>query len=720
MTTKALPLLASALLLLGALSCSTTKLLPEGSSRLAQNKIEVVKGKHLDANDLSQYIRQQPNKYLMFGWNPLINVYNWSDGSGKGINKVFEKIGEAPVEFDPYMVEASIENITRHLDYIGYYNSEVSSQVNTVERISKVKYIVNPGKRYRIDRIVYEVPEGDFAEAFYADTANITVKRGSYLSARSLELESERSAKALREKGYYDLSKANYFFEADTLGPRTILYYRIHPYTRNDVEKIGTTLAKYSIGDVTITHPDDIPFNHKLIVKLNTVKPGMTYSESMVSTTYNRLSALKVFNTVSIEMTPADSAVVDCDITLSGNNVFGFKLNAEASVNNASLFGVSPQLSFFHKNLFHSGEWLNIGVTGNFQAKPRTDIRSNEFGVSASLSIPKLVGMPLKWFKGANIPRTELKTSYNYQNRPEYRRSVANVSYGFTGQNGKGFFYQLYPFQLNLVRLYDLSESFAQTIISNPFLWDTFSDKIDLGVGTMLYYTTDADIVPKKPYHYLRLNFDLSGNFLSLFNNSMPIDPDTGQHTILGLPYNQYVRAELALGKTFRFGKNDSKSLALRLDLGAGYAYGNSSAMPFEKQFYCGGASSMRGWQARSLGPGFDSALDFFVIPCQVGNFKFEADLEYRFPLFWKFEGAMFAEVGNVWDKLSSAKDMARSLAADLGLGLRVNLDFILLRLDAGFKLHDPSRPEGERWRAPDKWIKRDGFSIHFGVGYPF
>ena len=161
---------------------------------------------------------------------------------------------------------------------------------------------------------------------------------------------------------------------------------------------------------------------------------------------------------------------------------------------------------------------------------------------------------------------------------------------------------------------------------------------------------------------------------------------------------------------------------------GIGLVYGNSVAMPFEKQFYCGGASSMRGWQARTLGPGFSQLNQYYKIPSQTGNIKLEADIEYRFPMFWKLEGALFAEAGNIWEMALSNQDelvepgaefSVHSLAADWGLGIRINLDFILIRLDAGFRIHDPAREAGDRWVKPRDWFHGSS-AIHFGVGYPF
>ncbi len=700
-------------------SCSTTRILSEGEYLLSSSRVEVRGQDAPRVSELAQYVRQQPNSSLL-GWRPFVSVYNWSDGSGRGLDTFWEKIGTAPVVFDAGEMNASCEVMKSHLTYLGYYNAKVTPSVIYKGRKASVRYIVEPGSRYRIDSLVFEVPEGEFGDEFRADSASVTIRVGDYLSGKSLEAETVRSASYFRNLGYYSFNKNNYFFEADTLGERNILYYRIRGYTRNERPQSGSPIVKYRIGDVSIHYPSSITFRKSMLEKFNTIHPGDWYSESQVNASYNRFSALNVFNSVNVELTPSDSARVDCGIRLGGSGVFGFKANFEASSNSSGLLGVSPQLTFFHKNLFSGGERFNLDFSGNWQFNPGTKVRATELGVSASLGFPDARNYrPDRYGTGGAIPRTEIKASYNYQNRPEYRRGIVGLSYGYSGQRGRNLFYQFYPLQLNLVNLHEISDDFLSTLISNPYLWDSFEDQIDASIGGTLYHTTNSDIVPKTPYHYERLSVDVAGNLISLFNRFMPTD-DAGKHCLFGLPYNQYVKVSLTLGRTFRFGGDDSQALALRFDSGIGRAYGNSLALPFEKQFYCGGASSMRGWQVRSLGPGFNEMSSGFIIPSQTGDVKLEADMEYRFKMLWKFEGALFAEAGNVWQLDEMEQFRLGSVAADWGWGLRLNMDFILLRLDMGFRVHDPSREAGSRWVGPSGWLKRDGFAVHFGVGYPF
>ena len=710
--------------LLALVSCSTTRVIPEGNYRLLNNKV-VFEGEKLSANEVTPYIRQQAKRGFFFGWSPAISIYNWSNGSGQGINKFWETVGKAPVVFDPAQVPSSCANIAKHLEVLGYYGSKVTGEVEYKGRMAKVKYVITPGKRFPIDRIVYEVPGGEFGELFRADSSNVSVRVGDFLSEKALEAETLRGASVFRNLGYYEFNRNYYKFEADTLSGLTTLYYRINADPR-----------KYHIGQVNIIHPAGIPFRESLLKKFNMIQPGMLYNEQMVNTTYARLSALKVFNSVSVEMSPSDSTTVDCDVRLSGLDQMGFKVNLEASTNASGLLGFSPQLNVYHKNLFHGGEWLDLGFTGNWQTIPETKVSSSELGVTGSLSFPRLLGVSPKRMRGENIPRTEFKASFNYQNRPEYKRIMSSFSFGYNGQIGKDYFYQINPLRVSTVKLFEVDASFLDKLLTYPYLWDTFEDQIDAGVGVMIYHTTDAAVVPKTAYHYERFSVDASGNVISLFNSLLPEYNSVilKQRELFGLPYKQYVRMELNLGRVFRFGWEDMHSLALHMVAGAGLAYGNSVSMPFEKRFYCGGANSMRGWQARTLGPGFAPLSDYFKIPSQTGDLKLEADIEYRFPSFWKLEWALFAEAGNIWslpllrrdvvDTLNDDVDSEelfslRSIAADWGLGLRVNLDFILIRLDVGFRIHDPGRAEGDRWVKPRDWF-RGSSAIHFGVGYPF
>ena len=726
------PILMLAVFLLTAISCSTTRVLQDDQYRLERNRIEIVNSKDFNPGLLNPYLKQKHK-----GWSPFLYVYNWENGKGKGWDKFVHKIGTAPIIYDPEMVDNSIENIDNHLEYLGYYGSSTVSEIKVKKKRVEVIYKVNLGNRIPIKELEIILPErGEFSHAFLSDTSLMTVRSGSFLSESSLEKETERSATQLRNQGFYSFNKNHFFFEADTLTypGSAILKMQVNEYTRNETPKEAEPIRRFFIEDVSISYPKSMKIREKILTDLNLISPGMMYSEDVIKHTYSRFTALRMFSSVNIGTTQTDTNKVRCDISLSQSKTQGFKVNLEASTNSSGLLGVSPQLSYYHKNLFRGGEWLNLSFMGNFQFKFNDDVRSNEFGVSGSLSLPKFLLLPYRYFKGS-IPRTDINLSYNYQNRPEYTRNIISTSYGYSGNVRNRFFYQAYPVQLNVVKLFDLDEDFYKTLDNDPFLKNAYQNHFDLGSGATLYYTTNSSANPQDTYFYSRLQFDIAGNLLSAFNPLMRMDPN-GSRMIWNTPYSQFVRGELTVGRTWVFGRNSGQAIATRLLAGAGYAYGNSSALPFEKHFYGGGANSLRGWQARTVGPGCSPRDTSFVIPNQTGDMKLEANIEYRFDMFWKVAGAVFVDVGNIWmlkykdepetiadpmlreDSMFRWNRFGESIAANWGVGVRLDLGFLLLRVDMGMKLHDPSRVQ--KWVSPGKWLKKDNYALHFGVGYPF
>lgn len=674
--------------LLPIVSCSSLSKLQEGEFALKKGKIFIEGDSDVKKSDISPYVR-------------------------------------TATVFNDNLAGLSAQNIETHLRYLGYYNSVIKDTTVFKGRKARTSYVVTPGRRYRIDSLSFNIPGGSFEEDFYADTSNLSIGPGNWLSEKDLEDERARSTEYFRSRGYYDINKSNYSFEADTVTHPGKLYLSYNVKTR-DVPAI------YHIKDVRLILPEDLDFNEKILKENNIIHPGDVYDEKKLNTAYSRFSNLRLFNSVSVEMTPADSALVDCDIKFTPSQQRGVKFNFEASTNSTGLLGFSPQITYYNKSLFNGGEWFNLGINGNYQYRFSDKVHATEFGISTSLSLPRFLGVSTERFQGVNIPRTDFSASFTYQDRPEYTRTLWTFSYGYTGRsvkNGTFINYQFNPLRLNSVHVINLSEEFLGVLIENYALLHTFSDYLDAGVSGNLMFSDVQNINTGDPHKYARVAFDLSGNVLSLFNKVLPYDETMEEHSIFGVPYSQYARIDLTLGQTWSLGKGHS--LASRLQAGVGVAYGNSFVMPYEKQFYAGGSYSMRAWQSRTLGPGAENWSDFFVIPSQSGAMKLELGLEYRFPLVWKLEGALFAETGNIWNiktpnnyydendpGIFRFKDFHKSLAADWGLGLRLNFDFVILRIDAGFKLREPSREQP--WLSPADWIKPGGYGLQFGVGYPF
>ena len=738
-------------------SCSTVKVVPEGEYRLKKNSVIIPVSSKVKESELMSYIRQKPNNDIVLGWNPFLNIYNWSDGTGSGWDRFVTRLGQAPVIFDSALVKKSNDNIESHLESLGYYDSKVIDSVTLKNKLASVIYTVYPGKRYAISDIKYDIPD-EFINSFVSSESSSTIiHKGDYLSEKKLEEESERITTKLRNIGYYNFSKNYFFFVADTLIHKdsATLLIRILNYTRNEKPEDAKKHNKYSINkvkiyssydptdptsylseesdttlinEVEIINQGENIINPSVLYKMNQIRPGDLYSEKRVNTTYDRLLALRLFSGVNLQFDELsvnkgdriDSATVDATIRLTPSKMQGYKINIEASSNSNGLLGISPAISYYHKNIFKAGEWLNLGFMGNFQFKINDPVKSTELGVSAGISTPNFLLLPDRIFK-YSVPRTDINLSYNYQNRPEFTRNLISINYGYNWNNGR-MYYRINPIQLSIVKLNNMSETFYESL-TDPFLRNSYMNHFDMGAGATLYYTTDSSPYPKNSYFYIRWINDISGNLLSLFNSKMPID-STGAKTIWNTPYSQYFRTDLTLSRTWRI--DEKNAFAARFNGGVGVSYGNSKSLPFEKLFYAGGANSLRGWQARSVGPGSAPVDTTFSIPNQTGDLKLELNAEFRFLMFWKLEGALFADLGNIWTIKSEQgreegrfrfNDFYKSIAFNWGFGARLNLDFVILRLDLGMVAYDPVK---RSWIKPFNWFQNDTYSLQFGVGYPF
>ena len=754
-------------------SCSTTRYVPEEEYLLKKYEITVTPQKSITTTTASSYIKQRPNTTFFLGWKILLAIYNISPKSESKWAKFLKETGEAPVIFDPDALEKSKANIDRYVTSQGYYFNTITDSISFKKRKATIYLNLNLGRQYRISAIHYEIPDSTMRSIIFSDTINSTLNRHSILSEALLERESERIAAHLRKFGYYNFTRNHISFIADTLlENNTASLTMLLKDGSNEDEIISATAhqQRFTIesiqvfpnwqpekslqnGDyrsamdsteykgIKIYYTGKLNLRPQVIAKVNRLEKGKYYNEQLVNTTYNRFSSLRFFSGVtlqfdalntnilsstiytdSLDNTNVPDGALNCQIRLNPSKIQGYKINLDASSNSSGLIGLSPALSYFHKNIFKGGERLTMNFAGNFQFSFNNPIKSTELGASAALSFPTfLFPVPHQWFN-RYTPQTDMSTSYSFQQRPEYIRNILSFNFGYNWQNGERLYFRFSPVQLNMVRLYNVDSTFYKSL-QDPFLINSYQDHFDLGSSFTLYYTTDNSPVPKRSYWYFRWTTDLSGNTLGLFYKNMPKD-SVGSRMLLGTAYSQYWKNEINSVYTWR--PVPEHSVAMRLYGGIGVAYGNSNAMPFEKLFYSGGANSLRAWQARAVGPGSMPLDTTFSIPNQTGDVKLEANIEYRPKLFWKLEGALFIDAGNIWTLRQDLgreagafrfKDFYKSIAVAGGVGIRLNLEFVLLRLDFGLILRDP---HVRQWMPIYNWFKPNTYAIQFGVGYPF
>jgi hypothetical protein len=326
-------------------------------------------------------------------------------------------------------------------------------------------------------------------------------------------------------------------------------------------------------------------------------------------------------------------------------------------------------------------------------------------------------------------PSTNILAAYSFQAMPIFTRSLATATFGYTWKAGNYHTHIVNPLQLNLVNLQRIDPVFAEDI-KKSFQAYSYMDVLILGGGYSLIYNNQT-IQNSKDFMFLRLNFETSGNMISLVDKLSGIRKQgDSTYMFLGQPYAQYVRTDIDLRYNYRF--NELSSIVYRGFVGVGIPYGNSRAIPFEKQYFAGGANSIRAWQVRSFGPGsYDPGKNTGFLN-QTADIKIELNAEYRFKLFWILEGALFVDAGNIW---TYNKDIGREgtqfrfdkflndMAVGTGTGLRFDFSFVLGRVDFGMKLRDPRTlgpDQKSNWIFLDRPYNLRDFSVVLGIGYPF
>ncbi|MDR1898015.1 MAG: BamA/TamA family outer membrane protein [Prevotellaceae bacterium] len=749
-------------------SCSTTRKVPEGSYLLKKNTVNIYGDKldsralrELSADEIYTYIHQRSNRKDMFKF--YLGLYNLSGkNTSKWINRKLQEWGEAPVIFDSTLIRRSVLNIESYMRNRGFYYATVKDSVIVKGKKAEVIYSVNPDASYYIRNIAYDIQDTTVRKYVLSDT--LRLRSGRRLSPNMLNRETEAITANLRNKGYYTFNKGVIKFRADsTVGNmQADLTVIIPPFSQMDEknQRVQTNYPLYKINDVyiytnynaltaavdstyintfdTMRYGDmhvlsggGMNLKPGVLARANLFEKGDYYSEEKVNRTYNNFSGLALFKSITIQFRESKEKndLLDCLIFLDPIASQSYKVDMELSTNSSDMIGFSPGFSYAHKNLFKGAEVFTLDFRGVFQYSLRSSGNtSQEYNMGASLNLPKfLMPVSLGYFK-TQIPHTLFNTSYVYQQRPDYTRAMATIRFGYRWKASQQNTYQLNLLDFNMVKMYDLSPEFYAKI-NNLYLKNTYSNHFVLGITGSYIYNNQ----PERPNRWRRssylgyiINGDVAGNILSLFNAAMPKDPSLGR-MIEGMPYSQYVKADINM--IYNTPVYTASELVYRFYFGIGKAYGNSISMPFEKMFYAGGANGLRGWQIRELGPGSVSSDSIGVFPNQVADLRLEFNVEYRFPLFWKFEGAFFADAGNIWsinpsDTRAGAKfgfnRFYKEIAVDTGLGLRLDFDYFVLRFDLGVKVHNPGLPEKSRLIAPFDWLNKNNFNFHFGINYPF
>lgn len=755
-------------------SCNPTKYVPSEESLLNENHI-ILNNEGIQKKNLQPYIKQQPNKKI-FGARFHLGLYNMSNlDKNNWFQKWLRQIGEEPVIFDSTASAKSKDQIKSYVASKGYFDAVVMEKNTTSKQKTDVYYNISLLPPYTIRHIYNEIADSNVKKLYLFDSMNCVIQRGKPYDVDLLQAERSRFERFVRDHGFYGFSGDHIFFRVDsTAGNRQVdITYGIKKFMRID-ESSNVTLIQhpiYKVKDIYI-YPEFIPKNaleggeaylksqdttsykgyyfvspektqrvrYDLILQSLYLKPGATYNFTNTMQSQSHLLTLKVYRLVNINYHEPDYKIflensvqeLNCDIQLTPLSQQSYKVELEGT-NSAGNIGGAVNLIYQHKNLFHGAQLFNMKLKGAIEALAQENTalkKSQEYGLEAGLRFPELI---LPFFKTEQFikkynPSTVLLAAINYQKLPFYERFMSNATFGYIWKAGRYNEHQVYPLQFNVVNLLKIDSAYQEKINSSSYLAYSYQDVMILG-GRYSYIFNNQKINKSNDYWFMRFNAEASGNLLALVKrvSNAPKETD-GTYVFLRQPFAQYIRADLDVRYNYRF--NTVGSMVYRGFFGIGIPYGNSKAIPFEKQYFSGGANGIRAWQVRTLGPGSYSLKDTVSFINQTADIKLEANAEYRFKLFWILEGALFLDAGNIWTYRDDPSrpgaqfklnKFYKDIAVGTGAGLRFDFEFVLGRVDFGMKLRDPSLARGSKWIVMNRPYKFwEDFALVIGIGYPF
>ncbi|WP_300910445.1 BamA/TamA family outer membrane protein [uncultured Bacteroides sp.] len=748
-------------------SCSTTKYVPDGSYLLDEVRIHT-DSKNVKPSGLYIYVRQNPNSKWFSLVKTQLYVYNWSGrDSTRWMNRALRRLGDAPVIYSKEETERSRNEMTKAVQNMGYMGATVQYIPKVKKKKLKLEYKVTTGEPYIVRSLKYDIQDEKIREYIQKDTASTYLSEGMYFNVNLLDSERQRITSKLLQNGYYKFNKDYISYTADTVrGTHQVdltlhlANYRQHAdeeprnhpqYSINKVNFIAdynvlqtSALSSVEVNDsihykgIPIYYKDKLYLRPKVLVDNLRITEGELYNESNIQRTYSnfgRLPVLKYTNIRFFETQVGDSVKLNTYVMLTKNKHQAISFELEGT-NSSGDLGAAASVSFQNRNVFKGSETFLVKLRGAYEAVSGLGYAHNnytELGVESSINFPRFMFPFLSNdFKRKIRATTEFGVQYNYQMRPEFTRIVASASWSYKwGVQRQRSQHRIDLLDVNYLYMPWIEPQFREDFLEkeqNYILKYNYEDRLIVRTGYSYTYNSAGQALINNSVignsYSIRFNFESAGNLLYAISKMSRLKRnDKDEYTILSIPYAQYIKGDLDFAKNIVI--DNRNSIAFHVGGGIAIPYGNARVIPFEKRYFSGGANSVRGWSVRSLGPGSFAGDNNFLN--QSGDIKLDASIEYRTRLFWKFRGAVFVDAGNIWT-LREYEDQPggkfrfntfyKQIAVAYGLGLRLDLDFFVLRFDGGMKAVNP---EEGAVRLPIAHPKfgRD-FAFHFAVGYPF
>lgn len=761
------------LIFLSLVSCSVTKHLPEDEVLYTGiRKIEIMDRDSTPEGDVTleeveAALSYPPNNALLgsssvripfpFGlwmYNALVNK------KGKVGQWLFRKLAAKPVYITNVNPDVRIKVADNLLKEYGYFNGKTSYTLvpNPKDpKQAKIDYQISMKDPYTYDSIQYAQRRHRTDTIVMANATRSLLKKGDNFSVTVLEAERQRISTLLRDNGYYYFRPEYITYQADTV--RTPGKVSLKVVSSNNVPR--EALRPWSIGNITVAlngynnePPTDtllykdltILYEGKLRVRPAvlyrklTFKPGERYSNTKQMETQTALSRLGIFKYAEMQYMPQDTTRRCKTLDLRINTAYDLPLDGELEFNvttkSNDQTGPGAIFSMTKRNVFGGGESWGVQLKGSYewQTGNRVDgasslMNSYEMGLSSTLTLPHLL---FPGYLERNLKYPSSTTFRIYTDQMNRAKFFKMLSFGGSAtldfQSSAISHHSVTPFKLTYNKLQHTTATFDSITNANKALYLSLKDQF---IPAMSYtYTYDDSPLQEKKHHlWWQSSVTQSGNILSGFYALAGKSFKEENKNFLGNVFSQFVKVSSEIRYDYLLKKNHH--LVGRLLVGAIYGYGNAEnhSTPYSEQFYIGGANSIRAFTIRSIGPGrfVPNPDNKYGYIDQTGDLKLEANLEYRFPIFGDLHGAAFLDAGNIWliheDPNRPGAQLKwgsfiKDLALGTGVGVRYDLDFIVVRVDCGIGLHVPYDTGKKGYYNIPKF--KDGLGLHLAIGYPF
>ncbi len=744
--------------------CTGLRKLPVGEhlftgASISYDSVKGLSDRRKINSELYGLIKSTNTKFLWM--RPFLSIHNMvrEPEKDKGFRYFMKyKLGEKPVLLSDLNLEQITEAMENRLENRGHFYARSTVDVVEKKKTATVEFSINAGSYYTIKSVKYPPGSSFLKEKIKSSGSQSLISPGSYYNVDLIKQERVRIDRLLKNHGFFYFSPDYLLYDADsTLGNRQIkLSLNVKPDTPEVSRKAylldkiylydDFSLQKYNPDTTIIDNIYYISANHQF--KKNTIldavflRPDSLYSRQDHYNTLSQMMGLGVYKFANARFTISDTLnrKMDVGIYLTPQKKMSMGAEISGAVKTNNYIGPGLNLSFRNRNTFRGAELLTVNLGGRFETQLSGEYEgetSYEVTLDGTLTFPRFV--PFRFNRNLSrqyVPKTIINAGGGLYSRVRYYELHSfNLRFGYQWRSSERISHTFYPADMSFTNLANSSAEFEDYLEQNPTIRRSFEEQFILG-GSYVFTYSNMHKTNRRTNFFISEGIDISGNLASLLMtgiNGKPPGPDN-QYKILDVPYSQFFRLRNEIRYFINMGKKDR--LAWRIIVAGGIPYGNSTTMPYVKQFFVGGTNSVRAFRARTVGPGTYSPPDTLstLYVDQAGDIKIETSLEYRFPIYGYLKGAFFVDAGNIWlvnkDEQRpggkfDAKDFYKELAVGTGLGLRIDISFVVVRFDLAFPLRKPYLPEGDRWGFKNinlgspSW-RKENIILNIAIGYPF